>query len=468
MIESWYGGSGMPAALFNDTYVPAGWSTGATIAGTTFSDTALYQNVVEPYCRTCHILRGTNNQNDIDFMTFGTPAAGVNPATGFLSYADRIKVHVFDRGNMPLAQIPHSDFWNSSAPQMLASFVDAQLGAGTATLNGTPLMPGRPIADPGPNRMVKTGANAVLTGENSLFTSTYSWTSVSGPSNPVISNATGMVAIFNASVAGAYVVNLSVNGGASSKNLTVTVDDNFPDPLNIKFAHVKNVMQNIQHSTAQTSGKCISCHVSPAVSPTPPIFYNSTLDRDHSGGAADATDEAWFLKAVQGRVNLTEITASPLLRKPSGNHHKGLMLLDVADTTSNGGLRNYSILYNWILAGCSRGRRGECARQWRRKPDHAHLHGSSSVCNRHRPRRHRKYRSDELLLVGDGTERPDRGACIRYQPDIGHDHPERAGRRPVRRQSVRQRRDLERNGTANDHGERLQVATSHRARSVRP
>jgi hypothetical protein len=354
MIESWYGGTGMPAAAFSDTYVPAGWNTNTAIPGTSFTETALYQNVVEPYCRTCHILRGTANQNDIDFMTLGVPAVGTTPATGFRSYADRIKVHVFDRGNMPLAQIPHSDFWNSSAPQMLASFVDAMLGAGTATSNGAPLMPGRPIADPGPDRMVRTGANAVLTGENSLFASSFSWTSVSGPSTPTITNANGMVAIFSASVAGTYVVNLSVNGGASSKNVTITVDNNFPDPLNIKFAHVKNVMQNIQHSTAQTSGKCVACHVSPAVSPTPPIFYNSTLDRDNSG-VVDATDEAWFLKAIQGRVNLTEIAASPLLRKPSGNHHKGLMLLDVSDTTSNGGLRNYSILYNWILAGMQPG-----------------------------------------------------------------------------------------------------------------
>src|SRR5690349_12383730 len=123
MIEAWYGGTGMPAATFSDTYVPAGWNTNTGIPGTTFTDTALYQNVVAPYCRTCHILRGTNNQSELDFFTLPK----------FQSYADRIKVHVFDRGNMPLAQIPHTDFWSSSAPQMLASFVDAQLGAGTAT-----------------------------------------------------------------------------------------------------------------------------------------------------------------------------------------------------------------------------------------------------------------------------------------------------------------------------------------------
>jgi mono/diheme cytochrome c family protein len=350
MIEAWYGGPGMPAAAFSDTYVPAGWNTNTAIPGTNFTDTTLYQNVVEPYCRTCHILRGTKNQDDLDFMKLGTPV-GVTPATGFLSYADRIKVHVFDRGNMPLALIPHSDFWSSTAPQMLASFVESQLGVGTATANGAPLMPGRPIADPGPDRMVRTGANAVLTGENSLFASTFSWTMVSG--SATITNPNGMVAIFNASVAGTYVVRLTVNNGAAFKDVTITVDDNFPDPLNIKFAHVKNVLQNIQHATSQTSGKCTNCHISPAVSPTPPIFYNN-FDRDGSG-VVDATDDAWFLKAIAGRVNLTEIGASPLLRKPSGNHHKGLMLLDVADNTNGGGLSNYSILYNWILAGMQPG-----------------------------------------------------------------------------------------------------------------
>src|SRR5258708_18599745 len=141
MIEAWYGGPGMPAAPFADSSVPAGWNTNTGIPGTTFTDTALYQGVVEPYCRTCHILRGTKNQDDLEFMKLGTPAAGVTPATGFLSYADRIKVHVFHRGNIPLALIPHSDFWNSTAPQLLASFVDSQLGAGTATAGRTPLPP---------------------------------------------------------------------------------------------------------------------------------------------------------------------------------------------------------------------------------------------------------------------------------------------------------------------------------------
>jgi len=357
MIQKWYGGPTMSAA-FSDAYVPPTWNSTTTITGTNFGPIDLYNNVVAPYCRTCHILRGTKNQNDIDFMTYGVPAAGVNPATGFLSFADRIKVMVFDRGNMPLAQIPHEDFWNSSAPQTLASFVDAMTAPGTATSNGAPLMPGRAIPDPGPDRMVRTGANAVLTGENSLFATTFSWSlDPTGPQTATITNANNMVAIFNPSVSTAnvsgnvpYKVRLTVDGGVS-KTINITVDDNFPDPLNIKFAHVKNVLQNVVHATGQ---QCVACHKSGSV-PLPPIWYSSKLaeggDRD-GDTLVNATDDAWFLKALSGRVNLTEITASPLLRKPSGNHHAGGKLLDL---TTSAGLQNYSIIYNWVLAGMQPG-----------------------------------------------------------------------------------------------------------------
>ncbi len=332
LIEAWYGGAGMPQGTFTDSYVPAGWS----------GNPGLYTNVVAPYCRTCHILRGTGNQSDLDFTTLAK----------FQAYADRIKAHVFDRGNMPLALIVYNDFWESSAPQTLANFINPLLTAPDTVIDtsGAPLKPGRPIADPGPNRMVRTGANAILNGENSLFATSYSWSVVSGSATITYPNSA--IAVFEAASPGPYTVRLTVGNGAAanSKDVTITVDDNFPDPLNIRFAQVKNVLQTITHTTAQVpaGNKCVLCHT-PAGNPMPPVFYVD-FDRDGSG-MVDATDETWFLKALRGRVNLTDIQASALLRKPTGNHHNGLMLLDVADTSSGGGLRNYSILYNWILAG---------------------------------------------------------------------------------------------------------------------
>src|SRR5712691_5245920 len=75
MIEYWYGGTGMPNANFAERcdlsgqpcYFPAGWNNNVVvIPSTAVTDILLYRNVVAPYCRTCHILRGTKNQDDIN------------------------------------------------------------------------------------------------------------------------------------------------------------------------------------------------------------------------------------------------------------------------------------------------------------------------------------------------------------------------------------------------------------------
>jgi len=336
IIKSWYGGPGMPSTTFSDTYVPAGWSTNTPIGTTGLTDTSLYQEVVGPYCRTCHAVRGTGDQSDIDFMSLAK----------FQGYADRIKAHVFDRGNMPMALIPHDDFWNSPAPQALATYIDFMLGANSATdSGGAPLKPGRPIADPGPDRMVRTSTAAPLSAANSLFASSYAWSVTGTPSggSATINNPTSADASFIATLAGDYTVQLTVSDGTTSdtKTVTVTADDNFPDPATIKFAQVKNVLQK--------TSTCTTCHTVTAVpqpANTPPVWY---ADFDRNGdGTTDATDDAWLREAVLGRVNLTDVTASPLLRKPTGNHHAGLAPLDLGTVT---GLRDYSILYDWILAG---------------------------------------------------------------------------------------------------------------------
>jgi hypothetical protein len=343
MIQAWYGGNTMLNATFADTYIPAGWNTGATLPLTTITDKILYQDVVAPFCRTCHSVRGTANQSDIDFITL----------TKFHDYADRIKAHVFERGNMPLALIVYDDFWNSPAPGTLARYIDSVLGPQSATTaSNDALMPGRPIANPGPNRMVRVGANATLSAEDSLFATTYGWSLVS--SNPpgqsaTITNASSNRATFLTALAGDYTVKLTVgNGSASdSKNVVITADSAFPDPSTFKFAQVRNLLENVLYNG---STKCIDCHTSPTVLPTPPIFYNSF---DRNGDLLiNATDDAWFDKEVTGRVNLTEMQASPLLRKPSGNHHRGGTLFNLA---TSAGLNNYSIIYNWILAGMPTG-----------------------------------------------------------------------------------------------------------------
>ena len=354
MIQDWYGGAGMPNAQFSDTYL-AGWNTGA-------ANVQLYRNVVVPFCRTCHLLRGTVNQNDIDF----------DSEAKFRGYAGRIKAHVFDRGNMPLAFLVYRDFWASNGPSILASYIDSVLGPGTATNAGfVPLQPGRPIADPGPDRMVRTNANAKLYGGDSLFATSYRWTLDPPTSAAVITNPDSPTATFFSNFANTYSVRLTVSsrGQSDSKTVNITVDDNFRDPATLKFAHVKDVLQSGLTCTNS------NCHLpnAPTASPVPPIppIWYTNFDRNFSGGPipVNAIDDDWFYSEIMGRVNLTEIRDSPLLRKPSRNtltepdaikpaavnHHYGGTLFDLADTSSAGGLSKYSVIYNWILNGAPPG-----------------------------------------------------------------------------------------------------------------
>ncbi|MCH6583409.1 MAG: hypothetical protein IH808_10415, partial [Proteobacteria bacterium] len=145
MIKAWYGGNGMPNATQSDSaYLPAGWALGA--------EENVYRTVVAPHCRVCHALRGNLNQGDIDFLTYAK----------FTGYADRIKHHVFDRGNMPLALLKYNEFWGSgsSAPVTLAAIVP-----GATDGSGNVLPPTRPVAIPGPDRVVLPGTTKLSAAE---------------------------------------------------------------------------------------------------------------------------------------------------------------------------------------------------------------------------------------------------------------------------------------------------------------
>lgn len=269
MMQSWYSNAiNVPNTAMSDTYLPPGPVAGTGWADTTVAARAtnpislaqqksLYDNVVAPYCRVCHSLRGTENQSDIDFTEY----------LKFEGYADRIKAHVFDRGNMPLGLIIYKAFWNSTAPQQLADWLasidpsnnPARVGGGTS---GQPVEPTGPLTDPS---FLAAGVSN---------TPTYA---------------------------------------AFAKPTT--------------FATIKGIIQN-----TLTVG-CTGCHVDPSnASPVntygvgfvgyPPIAYTD-FDRNGSGGAPDAGDDYEFYKALRGRVNLTDFLASPLLRKPTGNHHGG-------------------------------------------------------------------------------------------------------------------------------------------------
>jgi hypothetical protein len=362
MIKSWYGGNGMPSPTFSDTYLPnPGW----------VGQEALYNGVVAPNCRVCHILRGTANQDDIDFMSFSK----------FQGYADRIKAHVFDRGNMPLAKIINQRFWSSNAPELLANFLGNN-GFNVRDSSGAVLRPGRPLADPGPDR--PTTVPVTLSGANSLFASTYSWSIVSKEpgSSPTLTNANSATPVFNANLNGTYVLQLVVgNGSASSspEQVALTVNSGLsPAPSAIRFSHIRGILQSPAlpctgcHTDIASTGPNGTPPFEPTCCGTPPIFYTdynrggafsagTAGDGVYAANAGD--DDYWFYKALRGRVNLTDVIASPLLRKPTGHHHNGGHVLDFNSTTPCtapcSGFATYGDFYraqydtfvNWMVNG---------------------------------------------------------------------------------------------------------------------
>jgi len=338
-LKDMYGGPGLPnAATFTiDTYVEPSW----TAAG----QSALYLGVQANACRVCHLLRGTGNQSDIDFETFQK----------FDSYKARIKAHVADRGNMPLAKLIYDKYWSTpSMFQTMGSYLTGDLsGAGFATgFSDGASMPGRPIADPGPDRVVRQGATS-LSAVMSLYATGFQWSLQGGPvGGAMLTQATTATPTFTATQDGSYVVQLvalNASGVASAPaHLTIVVDSSLPyAPSALRFADVKAVLQN----AAPGSGLCTSCHQPGGDGAVvPPIWYS---DYDRSGTGIAATNDAWFYAELRGRVNFTDIVASPLLRKPSNNHHNGGLRQGFDNRLVPGaaGRAGYDLVLNWILNG---------------------------------------------------------------------------------------------------------------------
>lgn len=361
IIKAAYGGDGLPNATFSDTYLPAGWQTAPAVAPAE----NLYKTVVAPYCRTCHIQRGTYYMDDLNFdnycaqtITPGTcDTAPANPYnTYFYGYASRIKAHVIDRGNMPLARIVYERLWGSNDPATLATFLQTAQTEAVRDASGAVLKPGRPVADPGPDHT--TTSPATLSAANSLYATTYNWSIVSGPAGATLSSPTSVSPTFTATTNGTYVLQLVVGNGSVQSapvQLTVKIDSTMgtstnPMPATPHFSDIKAVLQG--------PAGCSGCH-SPGGGP--PIFYTD-IDRNGDGTYVLADDDPWFWTELRGRINFTDVAASPLLQKPSGHHHGGGYVLDPTLTYacaacapySNIGTYNaaaYNMFINWILNG---------------------------------------------------------------------------------------------------------------------
>lgn len=330
-IKDAYGGNGMPNAVFNDTYVPNSW----LVAG----QSTLYREVVATSCRACHNLRGTGNQSDLDFEEYEK----------FRGYSDRIKAHIVDRGNMPLAKLVSEAFYSTNRPETLATFLEGQ-GYSVRDGSGKAMRPGRPISDPGPDRVVRPGATT-LSATGSLYANGYAWSLISGPAGATLTNQNTAQATFNATADGTYVVQLVASNGptpGAAARVSIAVDSALPiAPAAIRFTDIKAVLQSVTAGCTNAG-----CHTPGGTGVIPPLFYTNT-DRNGDGIVGDATDDLWFYTEIRSRINFTDIVSSPILRKPSGNHHNGLQRLGFNTSVAPGQPTrvSYDLFQNWILNG---------------------------------------------------------------------------------------------------------------------
>jgi mono/diheme cytochrome c family protein len=318
MLEGWYGGPGLPGA-FDDDYVPAGWQADPNDGTPPAGADDLYRDVLSTNCRTCHLLRGSQHQNDIDFTSWDK----------FLGYDARIEQLVFDEGLMPLATLTFDNFHDSGfMAEMLASFLPNFSRYDDA---GALLLPGRPIAHAGPDR--HSPSPVAVSGAASLFAETYAWSIVSHPigAGPnLLLDPTAIRPTLANAIDGIYVIQLVVSLGSVQSEpdtVTITVDSGMtPAPSAITFGgHIAPVL---------ASAGCTSCHTDGG-NPLPPVLYTPGPNRD-------------VYTTVRSLVNFDDPENSRLLLKPSGHHHAGGLL---PGFDLDGNRASYDLFLNWILEG---------------------------------------------------------------------------------------------------------------------
>ena len=192
---------------------------------------------------------------------------------------------------------------------------------------------------------------SILSAAGSLYANTYVWSLVSGPAGATLTNQNTAQATFTATADGTYVVQLVASNGptpGAPARLTIVVDSALAiAPAAIRFADIKAVLQS-------TTAGCTNsgCHIPGGTGVRPPLFYSNT-DRNGDGIVGDATDDLWFYTEVRGRINFTDLVASPILRKPSGNHHNGLLRPGFNTSVAPGqsSRTSYDLFLNWILNG---------------------------------------------------------------------------------------------------------------------
>lgn len=320
-LEAWYGGPGLPSDTFIDGYTPEAWQPNPTTGSPPPGADEFYREVIADHCRTCHVLRGSVHQSDIDFTTYDK----------FASYSDTLQRLVFDHGKMPLALITFQNLSETNGLlEQLAAFIPDfdRLGP-----NQELLRPGRPIAEAGPSRVAPSPVEII--GVGSRYFDSVQWAITDSPAGATASldDPNAINPVLSADRDGRYTLQLTVTGlnnQTHSDSTTVTIDSAETPANDLRFFDdIQPLMQ----------ADCVQCHsATPTQNVLPPVFY--TLPAD--GENRDVYSE------VLARVNFSDPGNSPLLTKPLGDHHNGGTRPGF-DLT--GDRSRYDTFVNWIMAG---------------------------------------------------------------------------------------------------------------------
>ena len=214
----------------------------------------------------------------------------------------------------------------------------------------------------GPNRVVQSATT--LSAAASMYATNYSWSIITDPvGGATLSDTASATPVFTPAGNGTYVVQLvaGANGVQSAPSqVTIVVNSALtPAPSAITFTtDIKPILQGLTQPVL--AKQCVACHTT--ITPKAPVAYNN-YDRN-GDGVVDTADDDWLYSDIRSRINFDDIGDSPLLLKPSGNHHGGSMLPGFGDDVNKVAVdklmpgdplrANYDLFLNWILNGAKK------------------------------------------------------------------------------------------------------------------
>ncbi len=343
LINGWY--NNFNRDTFDETYVPTSWQ----------QQRDLYLDVFAPNCRACHINRGTNQQNAIDFGSYAK----------FIGYAPLIRNLVFEQGVMPMALRTFGHFWaggdNSAARKLAEALPDTYglvFNANRSSVAKSLAKPGRPIARTGmlakpfPSEYVITGkANEViLDGRASLFPTTQDMLVSSIKLDPEIVDQRGNLAITTQS---------NIEGQESSRLVRQIAGPG--EVRRTRFIRAQLAQNNpveprtfVDDLWAQIGQDCVGCHQPDNLSyPGIPVFFYIDLGTDDA-------DSEYMYRNVLERIDFDDPANSLMLTKPGGFRHGGGSIpgweyftpppeREVADSSGRG--QSATRLMDWVQSG---------------------------------------------------------------------------------------------------------------------